>query len=339
MAPKAPPKRPERGHTSSVLTTRALFGYARSRGVDVAALARELGVDTASFADPEGRIPLGVHRRVWALAALRTHDPAFGLHVAEFAKVGTIETLDYALWASATLEDALDRIARFYRLVGDDLEFHLTRTGEFARLHRSVHDHRHRAEGILAFLVLRARELVGRGFQAHEVRFMHRAPVDMRPHRALFRCPVRFGCASTELVFPIEQLKLAVKSAKPGLVRVLDRYMRDLVARLPDPSSLLHRVHQAIADALRGGKPSLQATARALHASPRTLQRHLEDLGVTHRELVEDIRRDMAERLLATRRMSITEIAFLLGYEDVSGFRRAYRRWTGTSPARARSSR
>ncbi|NVB79822.1 MAG: AraC family transcriptional regulator [Kofleriaceae bacterium] len=324
------------GQTVSVLATRNVLRYARTRGVNNGTLARELRIDPASLEDPEGRIPLAVHRRAWALAAFRSHDPAFGLHLAERSGIGTMDALDYALWASATLDDAIERIVRFYRLLGDDLELHLVRSGRFARLHRVVHDERHRAEAFFAFVVLRARELVGRTFRIHEVRFMHRAPSDTKVHRAVFRCPVRFSCPSSELVFAADQLEMPVKTARPGLAAILDRYMKDLVARLPDTGSLLHRVTQAITRTLRGGRPSLQATARALHSSPRTLQRHLQDLGVTHRVLVEDARRDMADRLLQTRKVSVTEVAFLLGFEDVSGFRRAYRRWTGTNPTRAR---
>lgn len=337
--PQRSTSRSDYGHTVSVLATRHMLAYARSRGVDIDALARELGIDTINLADPEGRVALSVHRRAWALAAFRAHDPAFGLHVAERAGIGTMEVLDYALWASATLEDALDRIVRFYRLLGDDLEVHILKRGPFVRIHRVAHDQRHRADAFFAFVVLRARELVGRTFRVHEVRFIHRAPADTKPYRSVFRCPIRFGCATAELVFPLEELAMPVKTAKPGLAAVLDRYMKDLVARLPDPGTLLHRVSQAIARTLRGGKPSLRVTARSLHMSPRTLQRQLHDLGVTHRVVVEDVRRDMADHLLTTRRMSITEVAFLLGFEDVSGFRRAYRRWTGTSPTRGRLAR
>jgi AraC-like DNA-binding protein len=73
-----------------------------------------------------------------------------------------------------------------------------------------------------------------------------------------------------------------------------------------------------------------------LRASPRTVQRRLQELGLTHRELVDQVRRALAPRLLATPRLSLTEVAYLLGFEDVSGFYRAHRRWTGVAPSRRR---
>jgi AraC-like DNA-binding protein len=166
--------------------------------------------------------------------------------------------------------------------------------------------------------------------------FTHDAPSDVRPHRALFRSPVRFGCAAPEITFSADQLKLPVRTARPGLAVVLDRHLHELLSRLPAGQTYRQRVEHAIGRTLHAGRPSLAATARALHASPRTVQRQLHELGISHRQLVDEVRRDIASRLLATSRLSVSEVAFLLGFEDVSGFRRAHRKWTGTSPSRGR---
>jgi AraC-like DNA-binding protein len=102
-------------------------------------------------------------------------------------------------------------------------------------------------------------------------------------------------------------------------------------------SSFLERVHVAVAHALVHGRPSIDAIASAMHASPRTLQRRLRQEGTTYAQLLDSVRRERTERLVTTGRLSITEIAFLAGFTDLGGFRRAYRRWTGLSPARARA--
>jgi AraC-like DNA-binding protein len=78
----------------------------------------------------------------------------------------------------------------------------------------------------------------------------------------------------------------------------------------------------------------MEAISRALHASPRTLQRRLSDHGTSYTQVVESVRRDLAEHLVAEGRLSVTEIAFLLGFTEVGSFRRVYKRWTGVTPSR-----
>jgi len=314
-----------------------LVQYAMELGVDVRALMDDLGVDPAVLAHPEHRLAVRTVQQAWELAAERSGDAAFGLHCAERASIGTFEALDYALWASGTFEEVLDRLERFHRVIGDDLALQRVRAGRWIRVRRVIaHDWRQRAESVLALIAIRGRELCGRAFRVHQVCFTHDAPSDVRPHRALFRSPVRFGCAAPEITFSADQLKLPVRTARPGLAVVLDRHLHELLSRLPAGQTYRQRVEHAIGRTLHAGRPSLAATARALHASPRTVQRQLHELGISHRQLVDEVRRDIASRLLATSRLSVSEVAFLLGFEDVSGFRRAHRKWTGTSPSRGR---
>lgn len=325
------------GSTVSVLGMREMIQYAIEAGVDVRALMAELGVDPSVLADPDHRLSVRTVQQAWERAAELSGDAAFGLHVAERATIGVFEALDYALWASATFDEVLERLERFHRVIGDDLALQRVRTGKWIRVRRLMaHDRRQRAETVLALIAVRGRELCGRAFRVHEVCFTHDVPADVRPHRALFRCPVRFGCRIPEITFSADQLRLPVRTARPGLAIVLDRYLQEMLAKLPAGQTYRQRVEHAIGRTLHVGRPSLAATARALHASPRTVQRQLHELGMSHRELVDLVRRDMATRLLATSRLSVSEVAFLLGFEDVSGFRRAYRKWTGTSPSRGR---
>jgi AraC-like DNA-binding protein len=102
-------------------------------------------------------------------------------------------------------------------------------------------------------------------------------------------------------------------------------------------SAFLERVRLAVANALVRGRPTIRAIARALHASPRTLQRRLREQGTSYAKLIDSVRRERTESLVTTGRLSITEIAFLAGFRDLGGFRRAFRRWTGVTPSRARA--
>jgi AraC-like DNA-binding protein len=316
---------------------RPMIAYARRRGVDVDALLHELGLTASSIDEFDHRIPEAVRCRAWVEAAARANDPVFGLHVAESAQMGAFDVLDYALYFSGTLDEAFDRIIRFHRVLCDAWAYRREIDGTNSRLRRVEQTPPPEAEGNLAFLLRRARELTGVDVVPREVKFPHARPVDTSQYVALFRCPVRFGCAAAEIVFDVGDLALPIKTANKGVEAVLERYMSELLERLPKCESFVERVRALVARMLRHGSPTLGEAARALHGSPRTIQRKLAEHGTRYSEVVESVRRPLGERLVAEGRLSITEIAFLLGFADVSGFRAAYKRWTGKSPSRGRS--
>jgi AraC-like DNA-binding protein len=319
------------------MALRNVVKVCRARGLDVDALLRPYGLSVRDLDDYDRRIPEQVRARVWLDAQERLADPQFGLHVAERASddgVGSLDVLDYAIAYSANLGEILAHVCRFHRVLSDAWGIRLVSDGALTRVHRTVGMPPPENESMFAFIVLRARALCDQGFAPHEVRFAHAAPADVSEYGVVFRCPVFFGRATPELILRTADLALPVASSNPGLENVLVRYMTELLAKLPPGDTYVERVRGTVAGLLRHGPPNLKATARAMRASPRTVQRRLEEHGTGHSEVVDALRRQMADDLLERRRMSITEVAFVLGFSDVSSFRRAYKRWTGVAPSR-----
>jgi AraC-like DNA-binding protein len=321
--------------TACAFGLRPMLAYASTRGVDVDAFLAELGVRKADLGDPDARISERVRERAWREAAERSGDPAFGLHVAERTTFKSFDALGYSIWASATLEDALVRTATFHRILSDAVAVRLEpRAGPVRRLTAGLSGHS--GQCFFALIILRARELTGKDIKPMEMCFTDAPPLDDTLYRTIFECPVRFRCEASQLSLDARDVALPVRSAEPVLAAILDRQLRSMVSRLPDRGSFMQRVEHAVGASLGGGRPTLESTARALKTPPRTLQRRLRDHSTTHRDVVDTVRRDLAARLIGAPEMSITEIAFLLGFSDVSGFRRTYKRWTGTAPARSR---
>ncbi len=323
--------------TASVVVLRPVLRYARTRGVDVDAILRDIGVPPTALDDFDHRIPEASRCRAWVEAAAASGDPFFGLHVAEHSPMGAYDVLDYSLYFNNALGEALEDGARFHSVLCDAWACTFVRDGGIYRLRRVERTPSHQAEAFFALLVLRARELTGVDVVPHKVWFAHRAPEDTSHHAELFRCPVRFGCPASELMFRATDIALPIKTASPGVEGVLVRYMTEVVGRLPRTDGFVEHVRAVVASKMHKGHPTLGTTARELHMSPRTLQRRLGEHGTRYAEVVEAHRREVAERLVAEGRVSITEIAFLLGFADVGGFRRLYKRWTGAAPSRSRS--
>jgi len=324
--------------TASVLVVRDLLSYARSHGVDVDRLLPELGILPALLEDPDARVPEATHERAWAEVAAATGDEALGIHTAQQSEEGAFEVLDYAMHFSSTLRDGLDRMARFYRLLADVAAIEVVSDGDVTHVRRLVGGtHPQKEDFYFALVCVRLRAGSGREIRPREVCFEH-APHAKRELADFFGCPIRFGRAQSDLVLASADLALPAQAAKPRLAALLDRYAEELLERLPSTSSYVDHVRRAIVHVIKREPPTLEAIAREMHASARTVQRRLAEAGTTHKRLVDEMRRQLALRYIQHPKLSIAQIACLLGFQDESSFRRSFRKWTGQSPRQARKS-
>ena len=270
-----------------------------------------------------------------------TGDEHLGLHLAQHAQPGSFDVHLYAMVSSATLGDAFQCLSRYQRLIHDSTEVRLDIEGDWARLrHRmpgGLAAPRHSAEFLLAAWVRGGRMATGTTWAPVEVRFAHPEPASSDEHRRFFGAPVRFLARENALVIPTALLELPCARADAALFTMLDRYAVDRLERAPRSAAIAERARAALVAALRHGEPSAAHVASRLKMSVRTLTRALAAEDTTYRRLLEQLRRDLAVRHLADARLSVTEIAFLLGFSELSAFHCAFRRWTGHSPSAFRA--
>jgi AraC-like DNA-binding protein len=127
--------------------------------------------------------------------------------------------------------------------------------------------------------------------------------------------------------------------ADANLARLLDRHAEGLLKHVVQHASPAERLRVWLVEVLSSGNPSVASAARALHMSVRTLHRSLQQEGTSFRELIDQLRQEQAATLLANPRYSVAEVGFLLGFTELSSFSRAFKRWTGKSPAAFRAER
>jgi AraC-like DNA-binding protein len=266
--------------------------------------------------------------------ALRPGQPALGLEIGAGVTARHVGVLGYLILASDSLEAAMGNYLRYERLLygvnlaraqtmGSEVEIRWPPT-QLGRISDEA--------GIAAFLVFLRRQFE-QPLAPTLVTFMHPAsPAEIGSYEAFFGCPVRFGDPATRVRFPITYLGLHMPRRDPGLLALLDQQARALLAALPSPSGLDLAVQQLMVSLLPDGAVSLDKLARAMHQSSRSLQRHLAALGLTWQQLLDRTREQLARQYLEDRRLSLDEIALLLGYSEQSAFSRAFRRWTGLTP-------
>lgn len=309
----------------------------RALGHDPAPILAAVGLDAAVLADPDARVPAVQVMEVLRTGVARTGDDHLGLHLALHAPLDAFDVHTYVVLSSPTLGTGYERLARYQRLIHDAARLELRREGRTATLRHTLPGGqaipRQSAEFVVAAWLRAGRVALGAEWNPLEVRFAHAAPADVGPLADFFRCRLRFAAGEHALRFDAALLDRPCAAADPGLLAVLDRHAGALLARVPPVHSLADRVAVAVADGLRRGEARAGDIARRLHMSPRTLQRGLAAEGTSFAAILDRVRHETALRELAERRLSIAEIAFLLGFAELSSFYRAFKRWTGKTPA------
>lgn len=321
-----------------------VLAAAQARGVDGAVLCARTGFDPVLLADPDARIPLAMENALWNAAARMAGDPCFGLHAVALVKPGVFDALDYAVRTAPDLLSALQRLARYNRLVHDIATFRVIDEGTRVTVAHgfAAPGHapcRHASDFTLASLPAVASQMCGERVGVLAVRLAHPAPTDVQPYVDTFGVMPRFDAAESALVFDAERLRRPLPQADAGLSRIVTAHAERLLAeRVPADAGhgTVACVARLVGERIANGPPALRDIARTLHLSERSLQRQLAAEGTRFSELVEQVRHDLALRYLADHRLSLGEVAYLLGYAEPSPFHRAFKRWTGMTPAVAR---
>lgn len=328
--------------TVTALVARYLAGVAARAGVVIHDLLDAHGVSPQRLREPDARIPHELVRALWEELPRRLGDDAFGLHCAQELPHDVYDVVDLAMGHAPTLGESYRTFMRYQRLVHDAASFGLEEAGPVVRL---VHIWpgsdplpRHINEFVMAALLVRGRKHLRQEWAPLEVCFQHAAPADTREHQRLFRAPVRFGHPINEMTLDRALLERPIPVFYPELGAVLDRFAQVLLGNLPARGGFLDEVRRGVLLRLSTGPPEADVLARQLGLSKRSFFRRLQELGTSYQQVVDELRRDLTLRYLREGKLSLSEIAFALGYSEVSTFHRAFRRWMGQSPAEYRRS-
>ncbi|WP_224361192.1 AraC family transcriptional regulator [Hyalangium versicolor] len=313
------------------------LAWLRAHGQDPAALVRDFQLPPDAESSPEISLPLSTLRAFLDAAEQQSGDAFIGLHAAQAFKRGTYGLVEYIARAAPTLRDTFRRLARYMALLNDRMvaSFHedaTTGTFTYGVPGEPLSYGRHANEFGLALFVHVGRQLAGQPWNPLAVTFAHPAPPDCAPLTAHFGLAPSFGSGMNVLTLASSTLDLPVVSADPVLLSVLERAAGTPPTREPAPPEFVLRVHEAIRGSLRDGPPKMETVAKQLHVSARTLQRRLAEHHTTFQDVADAVRSELARQYLRDPHLGISEVAFRLGYSDLSTFDRAFKRWTGMTP-------
>ena len=311
--------------------TRTFLETLADMGLDTAVLLEQVGLDARSVYDLDARIPAHFQEDLWEHAAHHADDPHLGLHVGEQSTLGRWGLVEYILMNSATVEEALENVIRFWRLVIDGKMVTLAQDGETARFafDASLCHNRHAAECEMVYIARFARLALSATFTPLVVWFAHPPEADLTEYDRIFEAPVLFNQSVNAFVFSAAWLKRSLPMANTLLQAQLDAQATRQLATLDSSPSLTARVETLIRR--NPLHVTLEKVAEQLALGPRTLQRKLQQEGASFQRLLDEARKNLALTYLRDLDLPLSEVAFRLGFSESSAFYRATKRWFGTT--------
>jgi AraC-like DNA-binding protein len=252
------------------------------------------------------------------------------------ASISDYGLLGYAMMSSATLEQSVQIAVKYHKMSGAmfELAFYVDRDDAVLRIEHLLPSGRvaqYTVEELFAGICRLIGLLLGRDHKPSRILLNYPAPEYAEKHLQCFRCPVIFDQSSCQYRFSREELAESLAEADSNTARICEESRRKLFNQIETEDDIISRICNLLLST-PGEFPKLDAVASKLSLGARTLRRRLNELGTSYQCILDDVRRELAIEYLRTTNLTVQEIAELLGYSEVTNFRRAFMRWVELSP-------
>lgn len=322
--------------SATILATNAriLYRLIERNGIAPDGVFLECGLDPLKLRDYRARYPVDNFHAAWRVADIQIQTPCWGLQAGEVWRPVDFHAFGYAFLASRTLRSALSRFRRYHAVVVQDESIAIEETDSALIVSHHFPDSKQdiaafqNARG--SFLLSICREIYGQDLHFQEIAFTH--PCRPCAYEKFFGCSVRYEAPVNSITFAREIVERYLPAQNLDLARMNDEILKEFVRVLSD-TSVTGRVRQAVLNELPSGKPSAAEVARTLAVSPRTLQRKLQQENTTFEDVIEGVRKELAQHYVKSGEYDLLEVAYLMGFSTLPAFSRAYKTWNGRSPS------
>lgn len=313
-----------------------------AQGYDGKKVLSKAGIEASCLTDANSRIELHKMNVLWNLAVEETGDESFGLGVGRHVVPTTFHALTFALQASSTLREILERTVRFSEIISTaaklDVVEEATETKIYLR-HSHLQGLQPTFQAVDAFASLAAfsldRLLQNRVRVLKAIHLRRPSPQAPEKFHKHFRCNITFNATENEFVFSNEFMDTPIPSANPEIALMNEQLLAKYLAKLKK-EDIVAAVLKKIAEIMPNAEPSQEKVAAELGMSTRSLHRKLKEKGVNYKTILDDARKHLAFQLIQQPDLSITQISYQLGFYDSSSFSRSFKRWSGVSPSQRR---
>ena len=314
-----------------LLIAKALKDY----GIAPELLFKEAGLDPQKMHEARQRYSSKSLQTLWRLAVEATNDPSFGLKAAKHWHPTTFCALSYAWLASKNLKDAMERTVRYSRIVSDVVDLSLQKVGGAYKLsieynQLSLDPVPESVDAAIASIVVMAREAYSEELNPVLVMLPRTQPDNSREFSEFFHSPIEYEAQECSLLFNEAEIEKPLPTANAELAIMTDEAMEKYLASL-DRNAWSTQVRSKLLNQLPTGVATLQSIARGLNVSSGTLKQKLDEEGASFEDILDETRHALATKYLNDATLSREEIAFLLGFSELSQFERTLEKWNSTA--------
>jgi AraC-like DNA-binding protein len=312
-------------------------------GRDSIGILSKAGVTRQEARNPAIRLEVRTQIKLLELAAEEVQDEWLGFHLARSYDLRKIGLVYYVIASSDQLADALRNAERYSQINNEGIRL------RFSMQHRTVKialdyvnvdrdAERHHMEFWLVTLVRICRQVTNGRLTPSWLKTKHFRNGAPPEFRAFFGVDVEFGASADEICFPRHAALLSVVGRDEHLNELLRHYAEEALARKPrERLTIRLKAEDILLKLLPHGNAMVPEVARRIGMSSRTLSRKLAEEGTSFAEILDQLREALAKRYLHDETLPVSEIAWLLGYSEVSSLTHAFKRWTGMTPRGFRS--
>jgi len=317
-----------------------LIDMAQSQGCDQRALLEGTTLAEKGVADMGARIRDEDFARLAANALQLTGDPALGLKLGLGLNLSAHAVLGQAFMTCRDLGQVMELFLKYYHLLAPALSLEFEVQGKHCIL-TTVNDPGDIAVEFSYELVYGAvlntlRGLLNMPSLQLQVEVPYPEPAHSADYFEIFGDNVHFNCVLGRLSFPRELLDTTLPLSNPALRALYEQECARLLEDLEGEESVAEQSLRLLRK-LEGQYPQMPQIAQMLNFSPRTYRRRLEEEKKSFQELLDQVRAEHATRYLKNTRLPLSSIAYMVGFNDASNFRRAFEKWTGRSPREVRN--
>ena len=324
--------------TVLISSVKPILYYASLRGIDADTLLSRANIDPPLLDSPNNRISIELMDRIFKQAMALTKDENLGLHVGELYEPGSANILGHILMNCRTMREILLKFIEYNEILSGGFKINIShkKNGsiimEYKIFHTDYSIIRQHVDYLLCGTIAIGSALVGRHITPLEVRFQHKAPQDITEYQRIFKAPLRFDQPMNALVYDKNFHEIPVSQANLELLIHFEQYAQQILSEIRSGKAFTKKISSLLVNELIKKQPTIKTIAEKLSMTVRSLQRRLDSENTSYRIIFNDVYKKTSISYLLHHELSVTEIAYLLGFSEPSTFRRAFKRWTGLTP-------